>query len=116
WSFHNGSAIPAQVLKAPSAKSFRTALTSCEERVSSRKLDRHSLARFSSLRSMAPSKKSGEGMVHGGAVQVILLSLFLYCQATEIAPIAALSFVAPVPAFTAVLVMSQSVPLGNGVL
>src|SRR5712691_8518700 len=49
---------PLQAWKFPSAKSLSTALTSAEERVSSRKLAKHSDANPKLVMSIAPSKKS----------------------------------------------------------
>src|SRR5439155_14377794 len=67
---------PLQAWKPPRAKSLSTAETESEERVSSKKLAKHSLARFKLVMSITPSKKSCAGTVQGTLVQFSLVSLF----------------------------------------
>src|SRR5204862_6055622 len=100
----------SQASKPPRAKSLSTALTSADERVSSRKLAKHSCATppVRLARSMAPSKNSGAGMLHGGVVQVGPLSLIVYCQETGIVA----QLVIPVPTFPPPPANSQRLPLG----
>src|SRR5437879_13624057 len=71
-----------QVLKLPSAKSFRTALADCEERVSAMKVEMHSPPRPIAVRSMPPSKNVTLGNVD-------VPSFDTYCHGT-VAPTAGL--------------------------
>src|SRR5262245_50920667 len=64
WVARSGG---TQVLKSPAMKSFSCALTSCDERVSTRKLLKHGTSPSkTSLRSRPPSKKLNSGNVPDG--------------------------------------------------
>src|SRR6266567_1639689 len=111
---------PLQTSKLPRAKSLSTALTEDDERVSSRKLAKHAFASPSWERSTAPSKKSGDGIVHPTPLAVcpgqsVLLSLLAYGQTTCIGPGPPTStglLVKPMPLSCPVISQSVLLPAG----